>query len=468
VVQLSSVRLLNVIAKAQGLKCIAGDVGNAYLNAHTNEKVYVICGPEFGPELEGRIAIVRKGLYGLKTSGNCWHAHFAATLYRMGFTPTRFDPNVWMKRREDSSGYDYISTYVDDFLITAKDPWPYMEHLQSVYKIKNPEEKPSNYLGATYSGSPEEYWTINCKAYIKEALVAIERMHNESLREEKTPVATSDHPEEDESPLLNNQLHRQYQSMIGMAQWLVTLGRIDVCYAVSSLRRFCAAPREGHYKRVLRLWGYLKKYPDKAVAIDARDPIFNPTEPIDFQPDFEDQYGYATEDIDPMFPEALYDELTVSIFFDSDHAHDKKTGRSISGIIVFVGRTPIIWKSKRQGAIQTSTYGAEFCAMRLATEEAHSIRYMLRSLGLRVKKPCYLYGDNLAVIQNATTPEGTLKKKHVALSYHFVREAVAINIIAPRKVGSPDNFADVMTKPLDKDTFMGHIGGMLWMTATTP
>jgi hypothetical protein len=87
-----------VIAKSQGLQCIAGDVGNAYLNAYTEEKVYVTCGPEFGPELEGRIAIVRKGLYGLKTSGNRWHAHFANTLYQMGFIPTRFDPNVWLKK----------------------------------------------------------------------------------------------------------------------------------------------------------------------------------------------------------------------------------------------------------------------------------------------------------------------------------------------------------------------------------
>ena len=85
-----------------------------------------------------------------------------------------------------------------------------------------------------------------------------------------------------------------------------------------------------------------------------------------------------------------------------------------------------------------------------------------------MEKPSYIYGDNLGVIQNATTPEAALKKKHVALSYHFVREAVATKTIMPRKVGSKDNFADVMTKPLDRDSFMGHIGGILWMTATTP
>jgi hypothetical protein len=133
-----------------------------------------------------------------------------------------------------------------------------------------------------------------------------------------------------------------------------------------------------------------------------------------------------------------------------------------------IGRTPITWKSRRQGAIATSTYGAELSAMRLATEEAHTIRYMLRALGIKVTKPCYMYGDNLGVIQNATTPEGVLKKKHVVLSFHFVREAVAIGVIAPRKLGSPDNFADVMTKRLDKNCFMGHVNGILWMTATTP
>jgi hypothetical protein len=96
-------------------------MGNAYLNAETNERAYCVCGLEFGPDMEGRIAIIKKGLYGLKSSGAQWHAHFAKTLYTLGFNPTRFDPDVWYKLREDNKGYDYISTYVDDFLITAKD-----------------------------------------------------------------------------------------------------------------------------------------------------------------------------------------------------------------------------------------------------------------------------------------------------------------------------------------------------------
>jgi len=70
VAKMTSVQLLIVIVKAQGLECLAGDVGNAYLNAGTKENMYTKCGVEFGPEMARWIAIVEKGLYGLKSSGN--------------------------------------------------------------------------------------------------------------------------------------------------------------------------------------------------------------------------------------------------------------------------------------------------------------------------------------------------------------------------------------------------------------
>jgi hypothetical protein len=169
------------------------------LNAYTKEKVYCICGPEFGPELEGRLAIIKKGLYGLKSSGAQWHAHFATTLYMMGFVPTRFDPTVWIKRREDNKGYDYIFSYVDDFLITAEDPKKYMSQLQEIYIIKNPSE-PSDYLGGTYIGRPNSKWFITAKKYIKESISQIEKRLGIVIREEKTPMKTDDHPEFDDSP----------------------------------------------------------------------------------------------------------------------------------------------------------------------------------------------------------------------------------------------------------------------------
>jgi hypothetical protein len=135
----------------------------------------------------------------------------------------------------------YISTYVDDFLITEKDPLVYMKQLQEVYKIKDPKV-PDSYLGATYTGHPGEKWGINAKDYIKEGIRQIEKRLGITLREEKTPIKTNNYPEEDTSNILGNEMHREYLSIMGMLQWVVSLCRIDICYAVLSLSRFCAFP----------------------------------------------------------------------------------------------------------------------------------------------------------------------------------------------------------------------------------
>ncbi len=147
---------------------------------------------------------------------------------------------------------------MDDFLITAKDPWFYMKQLQEIYLIKEPKT-PDFYLGATYTGSSKKEWSITARDYIKEAIKQIESKLGITVREEKTPLKAGDHPEEDTSPILSNELHTEYQSIMGMLQWVVSLCRIDICFAVSSLSRFCACPREGHLSRALRVWGYLKK-----------------------------------------------------------------------------------------------------------------------------------------------------------------------------------------------------------------
>ena len=73
VVGIEAIRLGFFMGELFGLTCVAGDVGNAYLNAHTKEKVYLVAGPEFGKELEGRILLVEKAIYGLISSAAGFH-----------------------------------------------------------------------------------------------------------------------------------------------------------------------------------------------------------------------------------------------------------------------------------------------------------------------------------------------------------------------------------------------------------
>ena len=214
--------------------------------------------------------------------------------------------------------------------------------------------------------------------------------------------------------------------------------------------------------RAYRVFGYLKKYRNRRVVVDSRDPIRvggkDALKNIDFVELFKDTYPDATEEIDCKVPEPMIDELEITAFVDSDHAHDRTTRRSITGLLILVGRTPVYFMSKRQGAIATSTYGAEFCAMRSAVEEVQAVRYMLRCLGVKVKHATLICGDNKGVIQNCTIPDSLLKKKHVAIAYHMTREAAAAGICHPIKTKSEHNFADILTKAVTGKVFWSLYG----------
>ena len=64
---------------------------------------------------------------------------------------------------------------------------------------------------------------------------------------------------------------------MGICQWISIAGRMDITFAVSSLRKFASKPRENHLKKAIKILGYLKKYPSKGYVVDPRDPILNYT-----------------------------------------------------------------------------------------------------------------------------------------------------------------------------------------------
>jgi Reverse transcriptase (RNA-dependent DNA polymerase) len=116
---LRGIRLAPFLAKVNELEVRGADDGNAYLEAITKEKVYIVAGPELGT-LEGYTLIFFKALYGLRSSGLCWYQRFTDLLRAIGFYPTKTESEISM--RENDGLYEYIAVYVDDLLIAAKDP----------------------------------------------------------------------------------------------------------------------------------------------------------------------------------------------------------------------------------------------------------------------------------------------------------------------------------------------------------
>jgi hypothetical protein len=119
----------------------------------------------------------------------------------------------------------------------------------------------------------------------------------------------------------------------------------------------------------------------------------------------------------------------MTVYVDADHAHGLVTRRSITGILVMLNNTSIRWVSKRQKTMETSTYGSELVASRVAIELILEVRYMLRSLGVALDRSALMLGDNMSVVLNTTVSSSVLKEKHNAIAYHRVREAIAARIM---------------------------------------
>jgi hypothetical protein len=286
---------------------------------------------------------------------------------------------------------------------------------------------------------------MGAKDYIQKILKNYEMTYGEKPKERFQPLDSDDHPEVDTSELLSEEGITQYQSLIGELQWAVALGRFEIFAALISLSRFRVSPRIGHLERLRRIYGYLRKYPDGAIRFQTGIPDYDI--PISANADWtRTVYGEVSEELPKDMPVPKGKPVRTSTFMDANLYHCLVTGRAATGILHFLNQTPIEWFAKKQGSVETATYGSEFVAARQATEQIIDLRYSLRMIGIPIDGRSWMFGDNKSVIDSSTIPHSRLGKRHNALSYHRVREAIASGVIYFVKILGIDNLADVLTK----------------------
>jgi hypothetical protein len=164
------------------------------------------------------------------------------------------------------------------------------------------------------------------------------------------------------------------------------------------------------------------------------------------EPDWTDFYKDAQEVIPPDMPEPLGKPVQITTFVDSDHAGDKVTRRSRTGVLIFLNSAPIVWYSKKQNSIESSTFGSEFTAMKTGVELTEGLRYKLRMMGIPLEGPAHVKADNMSVVLNSSVPESMLKKKSNSIAYHYVRERAASGAVVISKEPTGTNVADMLTK----------------------
>ena len=324
------------------------------------------------------------------------------------------------------------------------------------------------HLGGNFGQDPDGtlYW--GSRTYIKKMLDNYEReFGSQPSKKPSAPLPTGDHPELDDTSLLDDAGIKIYQSMIGALQWCITLGRFDIQYAVMVMSRFRIQPRTGHLDRVKRMYGYLRGHPDAKIRFRTGIPNAKVEFPMPEHSWMYSVYGEKEEEFLKGLPVARGKTVRISAFEDSSLGACKVTGRSSTGILVFLNQTPIEWYAKLQKTVETATYGAEFTSARTCTDMIVDMQFTLQAMGVPTERSAWMYGDNKSMVTSSTIPHSSLKKRHNALSYHRVRSAIAHGISKFCFIRSEDNTSDFLTKALGYKPFWNLVRPLLFWGGET-
>ena len=197
----------------------------------------------------------------------------------------------------------------------------------------------------------------------------------------------------------------------------LVINRPELSYAVHILAQFMAKPRKKHWEAAVRVVRYLKGCPGQGLFLDS-------------QP-----------------------SLKLAIYCDDDWSGCPRTRRSLTGFVIFLGDTPISWKTKKQPTVSRSSAEAEYRAMSYTYSEVQWLLELLTAFGITQTESIPMYCDNKAALHIATNPVFHERTKHIESDCHIIRDAVKDKVISTRHVSSQNQIADFLTKALGRRQF---------------
>ena len=133
---------------------------------------------------------------------------------------------------------------------------------------------------------------------------------------------------------------------------------------VSMFSSHLTNPRSGHSEAAYHIIAYLKKDYKRTLAFDPITPVIDQAR---FEKcDWKDLYREAREPILEIATTSRRKIVSIHFFVDASHAESQSNWRSQTGILIYVNRSRMVWFSKRQNTGETSTFGSELVALRIA------------------------------------------------------------------------------------------------------
>ena len=143
--------------------------------------------------------------------------------------------------------------------------------------------------------------------------------------------------------------------------------------------------------------------------------------------------------------------LPVIGYCDADYAGDIDTRRSTTGYTFLFCGGAISWNTKKQPTIALSTTEAEYMATTHVAKKAIQLQQLFRDTGFLQDSPMTVYSDNQGCSSFSRNPTFHVRKKHVEIYHHFVREKIEEGKIDLVFCGTQDMVADVLTKGLTRE-----------------
>ncbi|XP_057521602.1 uncharacterized mitochondrial protein AtMg00810-like [Amaranthus tricolor] len=302
------------------------DVHNAFLHGDLNEEVYLKLPPGFECSDPSLVCRLRKSLYGLKHAPRCWFAKLVFALKEYGFLQSYSDYSLFTCTK--GIVQSNVLVYVDDLIISGNDSAAltlFKAYLSDCFKMKDLGGL-KYFLGIEVAHSSSGLFLCQRKYTLdiisETGLLGAKPVGFPIEQNHRLGFATGEYMKDPET----------YRRLVGRLIYLAVT-RPDLAYSVHILSQFMQEPRLAHWEAALRVVRYLKGTPSQGILLRADS------------------------------------ELTLEGWCDSDWAACPLTRRSLTGWLIFLGQSPISWKTKKQHTVSRSSAEAEYRSMTAITCE---------------------------------------------------------------------------------------------------
>lgn len=407
VIKPATIRAVLTLATSSNWTLRQLDVSNAFLHGNLDLPVYMKQPPGFtDPTHPSHVCLLRRSLYGLRQPPQAWYESLCSALEAFGLTRSKADSSLFVLHK----GNDHllVLAYVDDLIITGSSSsliTSVTRHLQSTFAVKDLGPL-SYFLGIEVAACKEGIFLSQHKYMID----LLHRHKMDGVKPVHTPAATK------QASVSGSVDSTEYRSAIGGLQYL-TITRPDIAFTVNRLAQHMSSPTCDAWHSVKQLFRYLKGTLHHGTLLRRTD------------------------------------NLTLTAYSDSDFGGDLSDCKSTSAYIVFLGKTPISWGSRKQCAVARSSAEAEYRSLATTASEICWLRHLFDDLRIPFTTTPRLLCDNMGATRLALNPVQHSRMKHIAIDLHFVRDLASKGLLVVSYVSTQDQLADLLTKPLARTRF---------------